>query len=301
MLESGLFANVTRTCSRTDAMKILFVIPHYYGPGPGLYGSTDESQHSRRTASLRAAIASLHQHLGGGQQMLHGNKELFAVNQAIANDIDIVVCTSGENHLLSELDLPAGSYRHHAVTVDNPLYLGYSAYDVFKDSFGKYDWYCYLEDDLVITDPLFFHKLQAFYATAPDAGYLLQPNRFEVSSNSSCGKTYIDGPMWDDNAQVMANLRLPDSCPQIDLPFLAATFRMLPAENAHSGCFFLTASHMKQLLEQPWYGKRMAGYVGPLESAATLFIMALFHVFKPADECAGFLELLHAHQRYSCE
>ena len=73
---------------------------------------------------------------------------------------------------------------------------------------------------------------------------------------------------------------------------------MTPAENPHSGCFFLTPAHLLHMLEQPWYGESAVGYAGPLESAATMYIMTLFHVFKPADECISFLEVHHNYQKY---
>jgi hypothetical protein len=282
-------------------MKILFVIPHYYGSGLPLYGSTDASKRAQRIASLRATVTSLHQHLGRSQHIScreQGQKiiETKNANQIIATDIEIIICTTGENHLVDELGLSDGCFRHITVDVDNPLYLGFESYSVFEHAFGKYDWYCYLEDDVIIADPFFFLKLQTFYETVRDTRYLLQPNRYEVS-NYYYSKMYIDAPF--DDSSVMEKFRLPNSRTQIDLPFLGTTLRMLPAENAHSGCFFLTSDHMQHLLEQPWYGKQEAGcYAGPLESAATLFILTLFHVFKPAPECASFLEVYHSDQRF---
>jgi hypothetical protein len=219
-----------------------------------------------------------------------------SANQVIANDIEVIICTTGDHHLVHELELSGDSYRHVPVDVTNPLYLGFACYPLFKQAFGHYDWYCFLEDDVIISDPFFFLKLKTFYSTVQDTSYLLQPNRFELDK-SCTSKRYTDGPFED--ARVMEKFRLPNSRPQIDLPFLGTTLRMLPAENAHSGCFFLTKTHLQHLLKQPWYGKQDAGiYAGPLESAATLFIVTIFHVFKPAPECASFLEVFHSHQRY---
>jgi len=276
-------------------MKILFAIPHYYGPGPEYYGSTDESQRNQRIAVLQATIRALHQHLSARQRLaFHLHQETAPTNQAISNSIDIVICTTGNHHLLSALDLPSDCYVQHSVAVDNPLNLGFACYDIFKHAFGQYDWYCYLEDDLLLTDPLFFLKMQAFYATVQNARYLLQPHRYETC-DSLCSKYYTDGKLWDDS--VMEKARLPNSLQQIDVPFLSTTFRMLPAENPHAGCFFLTEAHLQELLRQPWYGKPNSGFVGTLESAATLAIFTAFHIFKPAPECAGFLELCHSHKR----
>ncbi len=274
-------------------MKILFVIPHYFGTGPQGYGSTNDSQRAKRLEALRAVIVALHQHSGAQQCMLTDPAQApRQANQAISNDIDIVLCTTGNNHLLDELDLAKGRYERFVVDIPNPLYLGYSAYAVFKQAYGHYDWYCYLEDDIVIYDPLFFSKLQSFYLSAANNSSLLQPNRYEVSPDS-CSKMYIDSHM----APGFDVFRLPNHRQRIDINFLGTPLRMVPAENPHSGCFFLTEEHLGALLEKPWYGNDAGCFAGPLESAATFPITTVFHVFKPSQECAGFLEVHHFHRQ----
>lgn len=225
------------------------------------------------------------------------NRQKRAVNQLSTNDLDVVVCVRGEDHLLNDLNLPDGCFRKHSSKIDDPRYLGYASYDVFRECAGQYDWYCFLEDDIVIADPLFFGKLQLFYDTIGSARYLLQPNRYELGVNPPC-KTYIDGPLWDDSAEFLASLRLPGCKDEIQVAFGNQRYRLTPAESPHSGCFFLTGTHLGHMLEQPWYGERIAGYAGPLESAASLYITTLFYVFKPADECASFLEVHHYYQKY---
>jgi hypothetical protein len=44
---------------------------------------------------------------------------------------------------------------------------------------------------------------------------------------------------------------------------------------------------------QPHFLDRDTGFIGPLESAATLGIMRTFRVYKPAVENASFLEIEH--------
>ena len=276
-------------------MRILFVIPHYFGAGPKCYGSTDLQQRERRASSLRNCILSLHRQFGSRQHLLLHDGGRRQVNQAVTNIIDIVVCITGTSHLVEEVGLPAGSFRTHEAQVDDSRLLGFSCYEVLRKEFGRYDWYCYLEDDIVIDDPLFFCKLQAFYDEVKDARYLLQPNRFEAAGTE---KAYIDGPLWDDSADFLSKLRLPGGKDEVRIPFGPATFRMAPAENPHAGCFFLTPAHLQHMLEQPWYGEQVVGYAGPLESAATMYALTLFHLFKPADECAAFLEVRHDHRKF---
>jgi SAM-dependent methyltransferase len=279
-------------------MRILFVIPHYFGSGPTCYGSTDVSKKKQRAASLEACIASLYQQFGRQQNMLLHDGLRRSANRVTSVDLNVVVCVRGDDHLLNELDLPEGSFQTRVSAIVDPRYLGYVCFDVFKECYGTYDWYCFLEDDIVVGDPLFFCKLQWFYSVTGNARYLLQPNRFEVSAVPALGKSYVDGPLWQDSAEFMESLRLPGCREEIHVPFGDEVFRILPAENPHSGCFFLTGTHLDHMLEQPWYGERLVGYAGPLESAATLYITTLFHVFKPSDECASFLEVHHHYQKF---
>ena len=276
-------------------MRLLFVIPHYFGAGPQCYGSTDVSQRERRIASLRNCIASLHRHFGTQQYLLLDGGDRRQVNRMMTNVIDIVVCITGASHLVEQASLPAGSFRTYEAQVDDPRLLGFSCYQVLRKEFGSYDWYCYLEDDIVIDDPLFFWKLRAFYDEVKDARYLLQPNRFEVADTE---KAYIDGPVWEDSAEFLSRLRLPGGKDEVRISFGPTTFRMVPAENPHAGCSFLTPTHLQHMLEQPWYGEPVVGYAGPLESAATMYALTLFHLFKPADDCVAFLEVRHGHQRF---
>ena len=278
-------------------MRILVVIPHYFGAGSSSYGSTDLSQRARRANSLRGCIVTLHQQFGGSQFLQMYDRQKRIVNQQMANDLDVVVCVRGEEHLLDDLNLPGGCYRKHDSDIEDPRYLGYVCYDVFRECAGQYDWYCFLEDDILIKDPLFFSKLQLFYDVVGSARYLLQPNRYELGVDPPC-KMYIDGPLWDDTAEFLASLRLPGCKDEIEVEFGNQRYRLTPAENPHSGCFFLTEIHLGHMLEQPWYGEHNNGYAGPLESAASLYITTLFHVFKPADECASFLEVHHDYQKH---
>lgn len=284
--------------AKSENMRILFTIPHFFGDGPNCYGSTVASQRQKRVHSLRTCIASVHQHFAGRQKFLLCDGTARDVNQAMLYDIDVVVCVRGENHLLAELDLPEGAYRVHSTEIEDPILLGYSCYDVFREAVGSYDWYCFLEDDIIISDPLFFRKLDAFYAVVGSARYLLQPNRYELGIKSELSKVYVDGPLWKDSKDFWAQQRFPGYMDEVMLPFGGSNFRAVPAENCHAGCFFLTETHLRHMLEQPWYGEKVTGYADRLASAANMYILVLFNVFKPAAECSSFLEVFHSHQKY---
>jgi hypothetical protein len=278
----------------------LFVIPHYFGSGTAGYGATDQAKRAQRVAAVQTCLLSLHQHFGSNQHILPwGGQPPIPANRDSSHTIDIVVCVNGSDHLLDEPGLPVQLYEKHTVLLDDPLKLGFACYDVLRQRRGNYDWYCYLEDDLIISDPLFFHKLKMFYDTVGHDAYLLQPVRFETSSTPTAQKAYVDGPLWENNLmEEFAKVRPVAGVPEVNLETLGASWRMVPAANPHSGCFFLLPSQLERMLSQPWCGAYDTSFCGPMESAASLYIMAFFTVYKPAPDCSCFLELHHFHQRY---
>lgn len=280
-------------------MKILIVIPHYYHAGAGGYGATDSTGRKDRLYALRTCILSLHQHLGNRQNMLpYAGMQIISANQPRSHIIDIKVCVTGNRHLLDQLDLPSELYQQHTVYLDNPLALGYASHALLRDGWDGYDWYCYLEDDVIISDPLFFDKLSAFQQVAGSNTCLLQPNRYELSRNTGL-KSYIDGDLWEANLmEQFAEVRLHKATASINIPFGPSSYVMTLAGNPHSGCFFLTSAQFSMMLSLPWFGNYSEAFCGPMESAATLGIMSVFHVYKPAPEHAAFLEVRHGHQRY---
>src|SRR5262249_42473662 len=135
-------------------------------------------------------------------QALLGNPTTGA-NADSSADIDVVVCTTGEQHLLGALKLPPGLMRQHATSAQ-PMYLGYQCHDLLKRNLGRYDYYCYMDDDIALLNPLFSQKLEWFNKRAGDEA-LLQPNRHEIGATRGNYKLYIDGnltkPEWSERWQ----------------------------------------------------------------------------------------------------
>jgi hypothetical protein len=273
-------------------MRILFTVPHYYNArGGGAYGSLKADPAPRRNA-LAAMIFALHHCFGARQGLMHS--PVRPANTFQDAEIEVVVCTTRGAHLVDRLGLPPGLFRHHATQAE-PMFLGYECHAVLREGLGRYDWYAYLEDDLLLGDPLFFTKLAWFNGLAGDEA-ALQPNRFEVAPAPSWHKMYIDANL----ARPEISERLQDVA---DRPRLAGeafgqTFRFQRVNNPHSGCFFLNARQMARWAAQPDFLRRESVFAGPLESAATLGLMRHFRVYKPARENAGFLEIRHLDNRY---
>jgi hypothetical protein len=281
--------------------KVLVVIPHFYGAGNGFYGSTG-SDVSRRVSALDRVIEGVHQSLGSRQAFLlrlqqqvpgKGNGLLIQANQSLSSLVDIAVCTTGENHLVSGLGTPSALF-HHRHTGSEPMKLGFTCHQVLKENLGRYDWYCYLEDDLLITDALFMNKLE-WFVKEYGVETTLAPQRFERSLGQPAHKLYHDGSVRPDFSAEWQDVT---DRQVLESTVLGGTMRFERWPNPHSGCFFLTAAQMEKWVSMPYFGDGDSGFAGPLESAASLGIIKTFRQYKPSPQNAAFLELEHLHPRY---
>ncbi|HZT20856.1 MAG TPA: hypothetical protein VFA23_15705 [Dongiaceae bacterium] len=273
-------------------MKIIFAIPHFYRRvEKGAIGSTTSSP-EQRAAYLGRCVTSLRQTFGTGQGLVDSGGPPRRSNGALAAEVHIVLCTSGPDHLAASL--PPGLVQRFE-SKGPPAELGFACHRILRSVLGRFDYYCFLEDDIEITDALFFRKL-AWFSQCFGNDALLQPNRFERSAAGPLFKLYLDG-----------NTRDPDlSLPYQDIavrPKLSASgfggeWLFQRVRNPHCGGFFLNQEQMAVLAKKGDFGRYTAEFISPLESAATLPVMRHFRVYKPARENAAFLELRHLGQRF---
>lgn len=207
-------------------------------------------------------------------------------------DLDIVLCTTGDFHLLDKLPLPSNLFTQKTFSLDDPKNLGLGCHLTLKCQLGVYDYYGYLEDDLILRDAYFFQKLNWFNRRLGDQA-VLQPNRFEVAQQGQPAKVYVD-PDFESISPTFAD------CPHnfSDNQILSAEFMGQPltfnrARDPHSGCFFLNARQMEFWSQQPCFMNYSRRFISGLESCATLGLMETFRVYKPAFENASFLEIQH--------
>ncbi|TAE41311.1 MAG: calcium-binding protein [Oscillatoriales cyanobacterium] len=259
-------------------MRILFTIAHFYNPsGDGKHASQRNDPQPRINA-LTACVTSLQALYGKSQCMIDiGECATIPANQSQKHEIDIVVCTTQGYHLLPQLPVQPRSFMHHATKCE-PLLLGFECQAVLRSCLNKYDYFCYLEDDLVLHDPWFFSKLN-WFTHHGGHGNLLQPNRYEVSPQGAVGAT--------------AKFQNVEEQPQLAGKIMEQPISFERTLNPHSGCYFLNAEQMAHWAKQSHFLDRDTSFVGPLESAATLGIMRTFRVYKSTPAYANFLEIQH--------
>ena len=83
----------------------------------------------------------------------------------------IYVLYDGTHHVLNRLDsVFHHSFYHFVSSPANAKLLGFEVQKFLASSLAEdYDYYCYLEDDLLIHDTLFFDKLHWFKALMGDS------------------------------------------------------------------------------------------------------------------------------------
>jgi hypothetical protein len=274
-------------------MRILAAIPHYFTQNPaGSYGA-ERSAPEARAAAVRLCVASLRHHFSEAQGLLDGlHQQIHAASGDQSATVTIALCTTGDSHLLAHL---TGCGVDRVATDADPRLLGFECHKVLRDGLGHYDYFCYLEDDLRVADPLFFLKLAWFNAEFGDPA-VLQPNRFELVDDPAPYKLYIDGNPHDRRSA--AGLQRTGDQRRLAAPAFGRQIAFQRVDNPHSGCFFLTAAQLARWAAEPDFAVPSTAFCGPLESAATLGIMRHFRVYKPARENAGFLEIEHLDRRY---
>jgi hypothetical protein len=283
-------------------MRLLFVIPHYFqhasqgSAATGLkrrHGSIVATIETR-TRAITRTLMSLHQAFGSSQAMIHvADRKMVPANLAVRNEVHIVVVTTGNSHLVNELANSSALF-HHAPLDCEPTHLGFHCQDILRDRWGNYDYYSYLEDDLAIDDAWFFEKLRWFNSCVGNESVLL-PNRFERGEDLMFKKCYIDGDLARRVTKPFQDVSIAAT---LKSTVMGKAIRFVRPLNPHSGCYFLNAAQMQTWINQPHFASRECGFIGPLESAATLGIMKTFRIYKPCADDACFLEIEHYDNRF---
>lgn len=271
-------------------MKILITIPHYYNnEGDNAHGSGKKDPRPRIQA-LSMCLYNLHTLFGNSQCMIDiRDKKAISVNNNLTHELDIVICTANCKHLLEHLSVPKNFYRQVESTLDDPKYLGFECQKTLKENLAKYDYYCFMEDDLIINDPLFFEKIK-WFNQGTESTNLLLPNRYEISARGKVLKAYVDGNI---NPKATENYQNIKEFSHLHTKFLNQNVVFQRPLNPHSGCYFLTQKQMESWANKEYFLDMDAGFISPLESSATLGIMKTFRIYKPVPQNASFLEIQH--------
>lgn len=201
------------------------------------------------------------------------------------DELAVVIQSQPGRHITS--DLP--SYQLDHITIDesstcDPMFIGFEAQTEFAKRRNEFDWFLYLEDDIVITDGYFIGKLERFNLMSGNESIVLLPHRYELWEGI---KRYIDLAMDDD----LQWSRL--------TPVVIDGIRFGECTNPHSGLYCLSAKQLQKWLRSPQDLNRRNLFAGPRESASTFSLMECFHLYKPHPSNIGIFEVQHFDTKYS--
>jgi len=277
-------------------MQILVVIAHYFKPEktPRYASERSEAETSRRENVER--IIRTWRGVFGEHQYLQIDEKKYEAGIGPAAKIDLQLVHLRDHSLVTSDFATEHGVRLRQVEVANPRMLPFAAHHVFKENKSGYDWFVYSEDDILVSDPTTFLKLNAFNK---QFGYkrVLQPNRFELNAFATKFKTYIDGNL---NQKVLEtiNPKIEDEN-YLNMTALDTKIALRRARNPHSGCFFLNAEQIDYWARQANFLDMDVSFISPLESAASLGISKNFSIYKPFGRESGFFEVQHLGNDYS--
>lgn len=277
-------------------MRILIVVPHFYRPVSRKAHNRSHRPEAReeRARALTATIAALHQTFGQRVYGLdHHQAAGWQVAPSVPHHLDIVICTTESEHLLGSLRGLEGLFRNHVAAIE-PVGLGFECHKLLRAANGEYDYYGYLEDDIAITDPLFFRKRRLFDQLFGPAA-LLQPNRCEIRPDGLVQKLYVDYHLRPGLTEPYQDVT---DEPRLHMPFIDETIVFERTSYPSAGCFFLNGEQLTLWAEGPHFLDGDTSYLSPLDSAATLSVMKTFRIYKPVLDQAWFFEVLHASPRW---
>ena len=272
-------------------MKILVAIVHHWNPDGGGRHASLRPNPQPRTQALQEQLISLRRLATRQGAIDMGVMEVTDANQSIRHVFDIRIVTDGEHTVLGRLPVEIREMVNEEVRIPpTPKHLGFEAQKLLAENVDTdFDLLVYLEDDLLIDDPYFFHKIYSFtQQLGPEC--LLLPHRIELGPYPHLvDKLFIDGPVPKEEQKRL----IPSPPPPLAVqhPFGQVFFES--PKNPHAGCFVLTPDQMRIWMKDPSWQDGDCSYVSPLESAATLGIMKVFRLYKPALPCASWLEIRH--------
>ena len=277
-------------------VRLHFAIAHYFDAnGNGRHGSLSPDPEPRSKA-LREVILQLHRLFGGPCGELNHQKRRVDIIKTDTTNLKISVCVTKEMHLLKELeDLEERkAFTRINCLPKDPKHLGFQCHRILEREYLEFDYNCFMEDDILITNADYFKKLKHFNKSFGDT-YLLQPNRIETSLDlKNLRRFYIDGdynPPSTENYRKSMNTIL---C----MNHLGENIRFIQRVNTHSGCFFLNQKQSQVYFNSRDWEIEDTSFHGPLESAATLGVMKQFQIFKPALSNGEFLTVEHAGRNF---
>ena len=292
------------TAMTTRPVRVRIALPHFFKEvegGTG-YGSGKPGARLARSIALGRCLSSLLDLRRSHDEALLDIGEKGVRRWPAQGDprqrtdtiqVEVNVFTNGDNCLGDVLALYGSRIRVHRVDLENPRLLPIHARNWLINTRPDVELSLYLEDDLVINDPLFVDK-QLWFLGRTDHKGVLMPHRYEPSVHHPSARVLVDGPLRADFIGRYCRPQRNAASGKFD-PRSNQEISFDITDNPHSGCFVLSYPQIAQLREKQLPED---GFIGPLETAATFTVLQHFPVFKPSAGHQRFLEVEHGHPSF---
>jgi hypothetical protein len=284
-------------------MHVRVCIPHFFREeeGGSGYGSGRQGARFERCLALYRCLSALIA-LGRGQQDLvlnigrrwldeTGPLRLGMEEVLPAIELELNLFTTGDHALHEVIEPFSGTVTRHRLDLEDPRQLPLATRDFLIAQQPTADLALYLEDDLVIADPLFLDK-QWWFLEGCGASSVLMPHRYELIPGGKGQRLLVDGPLRD---QYIGRFTRPRAA-EARGRFRGEEVIFDRTANPHSG---LSCLHRRQVERLQGENLPYEGFIGPLETAATLTALRFFPVYKPSFKDRAFLWVEHGHPSFS--
>jgi hypothetical protein len=201
--------------------------------------------------------------------------------------LSIVISTVADRHITAYLpDYQISCIRIKEESDCDPMFVGFRAQDELVNNIDDFDWFIFIEDDIILHDSYILEKLERFSTKCGYDNAVLLPNRYELWQGT---KSYIDLTILDSD-------RVWNGLSTVEIEGV----KFAECANPHAGFYCLSKSQMKHWISsgRTWKNKDL-GFGGPRECAATYSLLECFSLYKPHPSNLHFFEVKHYDTKYS--
>jgi hypothetical protein len=200
-------------------------------------------------------------------------------------DLTIAIQTLPNRHVTAYLP----EYQIKCIQIQeepecDPMLVGFRLQEGFVEKVEEFDWFLFIEDDIILSDAFTIEKLEKFNQQSGYENAILYPNRYEMYQGT---KRYIDLTI----TQPLVINKL--SSVEIE------GVKFAEFNNPHSAFYCLSRKQMKHWIKSGRFFKNQIVNVGPLESAATFCLLECFSIYKPHLSNLNYFEVRHYDTKYS--
>lgn len=171
---------------------------------------------------------------------------------------------------------------------EDPMLVEFDSYDLFHSNMQSYDYFFFLEDDIIIHDALWVHKIEFFNKEINDPSILLFPHRYEYDNGVKFYNDQIMHSKMESNRYRYADWST----------IKVGGIEFCKFENPHAAIHCLNREQVEYWTKKGNPLRNVVTAFGTLESAATFNLCHAFTIYKPHPDNLGYLEVRHFGNKY---